>query len=113
MNISIKATNTTLTESIKQAIEEKLSSIENFLKPEDKLHVELQEHVKDSGGQTSRVEVRITPHGQYAESTGSDFYEALDLVIPKIKSQLAKSKDKSVSLRKRVGDKFKSMFFNE
>lgn len=107
MNIAIKATNTTLTPAIKENIESKLSALEKFLKPEDKIHVELAEDRKHQSGQFSRVEIHISPHGYYAESDGNDFYEALDLVIPKIKHQMFKAKDKGLSLRKRIGNLFK------
>ncbi len=107
MNISIKATNTTLTEAIKQNIREKLNAIESFLRPEDKVHVEVAEETHHKSGLFSRVEVRITPHGYYAEATGNDFYEAMDLVIPKIKQQLNKEKGKKLNLRRRIGSFFR------
>lgn len=107
MNITIKATNTTLTDAIRGNIEEKLSSLESFLRPEDKLHVEVAEDSKHKSGKFSRVEVNILPHGHFADAMGNDFYEAIDLVIPKIKQQLTKEKDKRVSLRRRIGEFFK------
>lgn len=102
MNITIKATNTTLTEAIKQNIQEKLTPIEGFLKPEDKIHVEVEEDTHHKSGLFSRVEVHISPHGHYADATGNDFYEAIDLVIPKIKNQLTKEKGKKLTLRRRL-----------
>ncbi len=107
MNISIKATNTTLTDAIRSSIEDKLQILEKFMRPEDKIHVELAEDRHHKSGLFSRVEVRVTPHGYYAEAMGNDFYEALDLVLPKVKTQMAKSKDKSIGLRKRIGNLFK------
>jgi ribosomal subunit interface protein len=107
MNITTKATNTTLTDAINSAIEEKLKTIESFLKPEDKVHVELEEDTHHKSGLFSRAEIQISPHGYYAEATGNDFYEALDLVIPKIKQQMTKTKDKRLGLRRRFGNIFK------
>ena len=107
MTINIKATNTTLTDSIRSVIEDKVSVLENFLRPENVVYVEVDEDTKHQSGQFHRAEIRIQPHGQYAEARGNDFYEALDLVIPKIKEQLAKEKDKRVSLRRRLGSFFK------
>ena len=107
MNINIKATNTTLTPAIKSAVENKLSALEIFLRPEDKIQVEVQVDAKHTAGPIYRAEIHIAPHGQYADARGNDFYEALDLVIPKIKDQLAKSKDKRISLRRRLGNIFK------
>jgi putative sigma-54 modulation protein len=108
MNITIKATNTTLTDAIRANIEEKLSVLESFLRTEDKVHVEVDEDSKHQSGKFSRVEVNILPHGHYADAMGNDFYEAIDLVIPKIKQQLTKEKDKKISLRRRIGRIFKS-----
>ena len=107
MNINIKATNTTLTDAIQDSIYEKMQSIEGFLKPEDKVYVEFGEDTRHKSGLFSRVEIRITPHGQYAEAYGNDFYEAIDLAIPKIKQQLSKEKGKKLTLRRRFGNFFK------
>ncbi len=107
MNITTKATNTTLTEPIKQAVEDKLSVLANFIKPEDKIHVEIEVDPKHQSGDIFRVEVSMQPHGQFADARAADMYEALDLVVPKIKSQLVKEKDKKISLRKRLGLLFK------
>lgn len=107
MNINIKATNTTLTPTIKENIHDKFEILEPFLHPEDQIYVELEEDSKHKSGFTSRVEVNIKPHGHYAEGVGNDFYEALDLVIPKIREQLSRDKDKKVSLRRRLGSIFK------
>lgn len=101
MNINIKATNTTLTPSIKDFINEKLDIISKFIKPEDKIRVELEVDKKHNSGLVFRCEVDIQPHGHYAEARGNDLYEAMDLVIPKISRQLAREKDKKVSLRRR------------
>lgn len=101
MNIIIKATNTTLTPAIKVFIEEKLNSLSKFLRPEEKIHVELEVDKKHRSGLIFRAEIDFQPHGHFAEARGNDFYEAFDLLLPKIKEQLTKEKDKRVSLRKR------------
>ncbi len=107
MNIQIKATNTTLTDAIKDAIHEKLTTIEPFLKSEDIVNVEIEESTKHQSGRFSRAEIHIVPHGYYADAQGNDAYEALDLVVPKIKDQLIKKKEKKISLRRRLGRMFK------
>ena len=107
MNIQIKAINTTLTDAIRNNIKDKLSVLEPFLKEEDKVSAELEEGNKHHTGRFSKVGVHISPHGYYAEAQGNDFYEAMDLVIPKIREQLKRKKDKRVSLRRRLGNIFK------
>ncbi|HYV33236.1 MAG TPA: ribosome-associated translation inhibitor RaiA [Candidatus Limnocylindria bacterium] len=101
MNIAFKATNTTLTPSIKAFIADKLDIVSKFIKEEDKVRVELELSKKHHSGLIFRAEINIQPHGHYAEARGNDFYEALDLVLPKIKEQLTKQKDKKISLRRR------------
>ncbi len=107
MNINIKATNTTLTDAIRETIEGKLEILEKFLKPENLIFVELVEDNKHKSGKFFRAEVQISPHGIYAEAVAGDFYEAMDLVIPKINEQLRRGKDKKISLRRRLGNLFK------
>lgn len=101
MNINFKSSNVSLSEADKQYTEDKLSTIESFIKDGDKVSVEAELSKKHKSGLVFRVEISINPPKYYAEARGNDFYEALDLVLPKIKEQLAKDKDKKISLRRR------------
>jgi ribosomal subunit interface protein len=101
MKLNIKATHTTLTPSVQEYLEEKIQHLQKFLKPEDKIYVEFEVDKKHQSGLIFRTEIKISPHGHYAESRGNDFYEATDLCLPKIKEQLLKSKDKQLSKKKR------------
>jgi len=107
MTINIKATNTTLTEALKRDIDDKLAALDHFLKPEDVIHVEIEVDTKHNSGDIFHVDINIQPHGQYAKAEASDMYAAIDMVIPKIREQLAKEKDKKISLRRRLGNIFK------
>lgn len=97
MKINIKATKTTLTPSIKEVILNKLEILERFLKPENTVYVEFEADKKHKSGLIFRTEIKITPHGFFAESRGADFYAALDLTLPKIKEQILKYKDKRIT----------------
>jgi len=102
MNINIKATNTTLTPTIKRFIEDKLSTLEAFLKPEDVIRAELEIDKKHRSGLLFRAEIDIQPRGRYADARAEDFYIAFDMVIEKIKEQLVKQKGKRLSLRRKL-----------
>jgi putative sigma-54 modulation protein len=101
MNITIKATNTTLTPAITEFITEKLGQLDKFIKEEDKIHVEVEVDKKHKSGLVFRADVEIQPHGQYAEARGNDLYEAMDMVMPKIKEQLIKKKEKKIDLNRK------------
>ena len=110
MNLNIKATKTTLTPSLQTDIESKFSVLEDFLRPEDQVHVEVEARASKDNSQEFRAEVSIQPEGYFADASGNDIYEAIDLVVPKIRQQLSKSKDKRISLRRKVGSLFKRVW---
>jgi ribosomal subunit interface protein len=103
MNLNIKATKTTLTSSLQEEIEKKLSVLEDFLRPEDKVQVEIEARASKDNSQEFRAEIIIRPSGLFADASGGDVYEALDLAVPKVRQQLIKSKDKKVSERRSFG----------
>ena len=110
MSINIKATNTTLTDALKQDILDKISVLDDFLKPEDKIYLEVEVEPRHQSGDIYKVDINIQPHGHYAKAEASDMYAAIDKVMPKIREQLAKKKDKDVSLRRKLGSFYKRFF---
>jgi ribosomal subunit interface protein len=100
MNLRIKSTKTTLTPSIENDINDKLGRLSKFMREEDKISVEVEVDPKHKSGLKYRVEIDIQPKGFYADARGNDFYEAFDLLMPKIKEQLLKEKDKRVTSRR-------------
>lgn len=107
MSINIKASNTTLTDAIKRQVHDKLSVLDDFLKPEDNVHVEIEVDAKHTSGDIYHVDVNIQPHNYYAKADASDMYAAIDLVIPKIREQMVRQKDKKISLRRKFASWFK------
>lgn len=105
-SINIKATHTALSNSVEHYVEKKLEKLDKYLGEASKVQVEL-EHGKDKSGQKYRAEITIIPHqshkGIYADARGNDFYEAIDLCMPKIKEQVMKQKDRWVTERRKDG----------
>lgn len=95
MNISIKGTNLDLTASIKEYVEDKVGSLGKFIDAME-TKVELEKDKRHQTGLVYRAEVNMMVGGKImrAEAKGEDVYSALDLVIPKLKEQINKFKDK-------------------
>lgn len=102
MNISIKATNLDLTPSIRDYVDDKVGTLDKFISPIE-TKVELAREKKHRSGLVFRAEVNMVIGGKIirADANGEDIYAAVDLVIPKLKEQISKFKDKKDTLRKR------------
>ena len=93
MRITISGRNIELTEGLKQAVEEKLSKLEKFFKPDTDVYVTLSVE-KDR----QKIEVTIPAKGHVirSEQVSSDMYVSIDLVEEVIERQLRKYKNKLV-----------------
>ena len=102
MNISIKATHLDLTPSIKEYVEEKIGNLGKFITATE-AKVELERDQHHQSGLVFRAEVMLVVGGvlMRAEAGAEDIYAAVDIVIPKLKEQIGKFKDKKQTLRRR------------
>ncbi len=102
MNISIKATNLGLTPSIKDYVEEKIGNLDKYIQAIE-AKVELERDRNHKSGLVFRAELMLVVGGKLmrADARGEDIYAAVDLVIPKIKDQIGKFKDKKTALTRK------------
>lgn len=103
-NVNLKVTHTVLSESVRNYAQKHLDKLQKYLRPENKIHLELGAETKSRDGLRYRAEVTIMPKSEvYADAYGHDLFEAIDLVMPKVKEQLMKNKDRMVSERRKDG----------
>ncbi|OGE73620.1 MAG: ribosomal subunit interface protein [Candidatus Doudnabacteria bacterium RIFCSPLOWO2_02_FULL_42_9] len=91
-----------LTPSVKQYVNEKIGNLGKFIVATD-AKVELERDKHHKSGQVFRAEVMLIVGGKVmrGETRAEDVYAAIDLVIPKIKDQIGKFKDKKQTLTRR------------
>ena len=102
MNINIKATHVDLTPSLKEYIEEKIGNLEKYIVAGE-AHVEIarDKHHKTGLVFHSDVNLYVGDKIMHAEAEAEDAYAAIDLLIPKLKEQIGKFKDKKQTLQRR------------
>src|SRR5690348_6316128 len=101
MNINIKATHVDLTPSLRDYIEEKIGGLEKFISAtEAKVEIDRDQH--HHSGEVFHAEANLIAGGKimHAEATAEDGYAAIDLLVPKLKEQAKKFKDKKQTLRR-------------
>jgi ribosomal subunit interface protein len=105
-NVNLKVTHTVLSTSVKEYAQKNIDKLQKYLRPENKVHIELGAEAKNRDGLRYRAEITIMPKSEvYADAYGHDLFEAIDLLMPKVKEQLMRMKDKRVSERRRDGAK--------
>ncbi len=115
MNIQIKATNISLTDSITDYVTKKLKSIERFVdaeNPDAVCHIEVgKTTAHHKNGDVYRAEVRIALPGRevYVATEEQDLYAAIDAIKDDAQHALTSSKDKKKSMMRRSGAKIKDM----
>lgn len=102
MNINIKATHLELTPSIKEYVEEKIGNLEKYFQTQE-AHVELSRDTHHKTGLVFRADINLIAGSKImrAESEAEDVFAAVDLLIPKLKEQISKFKDKKQTLARR------------
>ena len=110
MRITITGRNIELTPGIKEAVEDKLSKLEKYFKPDTDVHVTLSVE-KDR----QKIEVTIPTKGHTirAEEVSNDMYVSIDLVEETIERQLIKYRTKIVSKKLNAAANFKAEFLEE
>lgn len=117
MKIIIKATNITLSPSIHQNIENKIGSLEKFVKKIDSDLVEARVEVGkitrgQKQGEIFRAEVNLNLNGQLlrAEETSESLAAAVDLVKDELAKEIKSLKDKKMTNYKRGARSWKKMW---
>jgi putative sigma-54 modulation protein len=102
MNIVIKTTNFKSTPAIKSYVEEKIGHLSKFITANE-AKVELSRDKHHKTGDVYRAEVMVIAGGKVlrADESTEDIFASIDLVIPKLKEQISKFKDKRVTLQRR------------
>ncbi len=110
MRITITGRNIELTPGIKEAVEEKLSKLEKYFKPDTDVFVTLSVE-KDR----QKIEVTIPTKGHTirAEEVSNDLYVSIDLVEETIEKQLLKYRSKIISKKMNAAASFKAEYLAE
>lgn len=102
--------NTEVDDAARNYFTEMIGKLDNFLHEENVVHGELELESAHRTGPFHRAEISIMPNSEiYAEAHGNDFFEAIDLLMPKIKEQLSRHKDKIISERRHDGAAIKDL----
>ena len=110
MRITITGRNIELTSGIKEAVEDKLSKLEKYFKPETDVNVTLSVEKE-----RQKIEVTIPTKGHTirAEEVSNDMYVSIDLVEETLERQLIKYRTKIISKKMNVAASFKAEYLEE
>ena len=110
MRITITGRNIELTPGIKEAVEDKLSKLEKYFKPDTDVLVTLSVE-KDR----QKIEVTIPTKGHTirAEEVSNDMYVSIDLVEETLERQLIKYRTKIISKKMNAAASFKAEYLEE
>lgn len=111
--IQFKATNTDLNEQLQSLLEDKLQSLERYIRSETdlKCEVEFEKVAHHQSGQVYRVEVNFFKDGELfrAESIKDSFEKAIDEVRDELDKELRRYNKKKDTLFRKGARRFKQM----
>lgn len=118
MKINLKTKNFSLTESIKNYLENKLNSLDKFLPSDESISadVDLSKTTKHhQKGDVFRAEVnlKVPNHLIRASATEWDLMVAIDRVKDDLQKEIKTHKEKNISLSKKSGRLFKKILRGE
>ena len=110
MRITITGRNIELTPGIKEAVEDKLSKLEKYFKPDTDVNVTLSVEKE-----RQKIEVTIPTKGHTirAEEVSNDMYVSIDLVEETLERQLIKYRTKIISKKMNAAVNFKAEYLEE
>ena len=110
MRITITGRNIELTAGIKEAVEDKLSKLEKYFKPDTDVNVTLSVEKE-----RQKIEVTIPTKGHTirAEEVSNDMYVSIDLVEETLERQLIKYRTKIISKKMNAAANFKAEYLEE
>ena len=113
MKIITKGINIEITESVKEYLLKKMSTIEKFIHEDTKVEVELEKTTNHhKSGDIFRAKVRIWDQGRMnkAEKTSENMYSSIDLVQEELFNMMSSKKDKKMTLFRKGAQKIKNLF---
>lgn len=110
MRITITGRNIELTAGIKEAVEDKLSKLEKYFKPDTDVNVTLSVEKE-----RQKIEVTIPTKGHTirAEEVSNDMYVSIDLVEETLERQLIKYRTKIISKKMNAAASFKAEYLED
>ena len=110
MRITITGRNIELTPGIKEAVEDKLSKLEKYFKPDTDVNVTLSVEKE-----RQKIEVTIPTKGHTirAEEVSNDMYVSIDLVEETLERQLIKYRTKIISKKMNAAANFKAEYLED
>ncbi len=110
-DIVFKGTNTVVSDKLQSLVEQKFSSLANFIGDETdvKCEVEFEKESSHNSGQIYRVEVNLWLAGDLyrVETSKENFEAAIDVVRDELDRDLSKEHDKRQTLKRKGGREIK------